>query len=810
MRSRRVLPLLLLLFVGSGCAALIYEIVWFQLLQLVIGSTAVSLGVLLGTFMGGMCIGSLALPRYVSARPHPLRVYAALELGIGAIGIAVLFAMPYAGGLYTAVAGQGVMGLITRALLCAVCLLPPTILMGASLPAIARWIEATPRGVSWLGFFYGGNTAGAVVGSLLAGFYLLRVHDMPTTTYVAAAINLVVAGLAFALAAVTPRDAAPAAPAEPAAGDATFVRRAWAVYVVIALSGLAALGAEVVWTRLLSLLLGGTTYTFSIILGVFLIGIGLGSSAGAWLARREAAAAFALGVCQLLLVATVAWAAYMIARALPYWPVDPGLSPSPRYTFEIDFARTLWTVLPAALLWGASFPLALAAVAVADPAQDPGRLVGGVYAANTVGAILGALLFSLWLIPAVGTQNAQRALMLVSSAAALLMLVPRGRPARAGAAGTGRGWAPLAAATIAAGVLIGTVPRIPFELIAYGRQMPWRLNEVKELYRGEGVNSSIGVSEEPNGVRNFHVSGKVEASTEPQDMRLQRMLGSIPALFHPDPRSVLVVGFGAGVTAGSLLPFPSVQDVRICEIEPLIPPHIGPYFAEQNFNVLTNPRVHITYDDARHYILTTNRTYDIITSDPIHPWVKGAATLYTKEYFELVKAHLNPGGLVTQWVPLYESNQDAVKSEIATFFEVFPNGTIWGNTNGGQGYDLVLLGQVAPLALDIDTLEARMARPDHAMAEMSLSTVGFPSVLDLLGTYAGRASDLAPWLKGAQINLDRNLRLQYLAGNTPDWYKSGPIYQGILAYRKFPADMITGSAAELGQLRSALTSFPGP
>ena len=172
--SRRFLPVLLALFVGSGCAALIYEIVWFQLLELVIGSSAVSLGVLLGTFMGGMCLGSLVLPRVISARHHPLRVYAYLELGIAVIGLLVLIGMPLLNGLYTAVAGSGTLGIVIRGMIAGLCLLPPTILMGATLPAIARWLETTPKGVSWLGFFYGGNIAGAVVGSLLAGFYLLR------------------------------------------------------------------------------------------------------------------------------------------------------------------------------------------------------------------------------------------------------------------------------------------------------------------------------------------------------------------------------------------------------------------------------------------------------------------------------------------------------------------------------------------------------------------------------------------------------------------------------------------------------------
>src|SRR4051794_9060850 len=198
---RRLLPALLLLFVGSGCAALIYEVVWLQLLQLVIGSTAVSLGVLLGTFMGGLGAGSLLLPRLASARRHPLRVYALLELGIGAIGLAVLWGMPHVEQSYVRYAGHGPPGLLLRGLVVAVCLLPPTLLMGATLPAIARRVEAGPGGVSWLGFFYSGNIAGAVFGCLLAGFYLLRVHDVATATYVAFAINVTVAAIALALSA---------------------------------------------------------------------------------------------------------------------------------------------------------------------------------------------------------------------------------------------------------------------------------------------------------------------------------------------------------------------------------------------------------------------------------------------------------------------------------------------------------------------------------------------------------------------------------------------------------------------------------
>jgi spermidine synthase len=322
--STPYLPWIVLLFVGSGCAALVYEIVWFQLLQLIIGSSAISLAVLLSTFMGGMCIGSLGLARFVSARPHPLRVYALLEAAIGVWGVLVLFGLPWVGGLYLAIGGPGIAGLLFRGLLCALFLLPPTILMGATLPAIARWVRATPRGVSWLGFFYGGNTAGAVAGCLLAGFYLLRVHDVVFATFAAVGINAVVTVAGLLLARWTPHEsmaaegavegnpegggggtmetAAPAGGAGPGEGGAGRFELAPGgrlVLVAIALSGMTALGSEVVWTRLLSLSLGATVYTFSIILAAFLLGIGLGSAAGSAWARSVKDARRALGWCQL-------------------------------------------------------------------------------------------------------------------------------------------------------------------------------------------------------------------------------------------------------------------------------------------------------------------------------------------------------------------------------------------------------------------------------------------------------------------------------------------------------------------------------
>ena len=800
---QRYLPWLLFLFIGSGCAALIYEIVWLQLLQLVIGVSPVSLGVLLGTFMGGMCLGSLILPRYISRGHHPLRVYAFLELGIGVFGLLILFGMPFVTLVYTTFGGSS-FSLFLRCLVASLCLLPPTLLMGATLPAMARWVETTPKGVSWLGFFYGGNIFGAVIGSLLAGFYLLRHFDVTTATLAALALNVLVALGGLAIARATPH--------EHADGDVSVVRAAGAgaVYVTIALSGLTALAAEVIWTRILSLVFGATTYTFSLILAVFLIGLGIGSSLGAAMARAVGRPRVALGWCQMLLCGGMAWAAYMLTESLPYWPINPSISTDPMLNFQLDFVRCLWVVLPAAVLWGASFPLALAAVA--QRGQDPARLVGGVYAANTVGAIVGSLVASLLLVWWIGSQHAQQVLIVLAVLAGLLMLAPEAAgPDPAG--GSKFRWGAvlgLILATGVAGLLVRSVHAVPGLLIAYGRYSATWVGQSNIIYSGEGLNASVAVSELSSGVRNYHNAGKVQASSEPQDMRLQRMLGHTTTLLSEHPDEVVVIGCGAGVTAGAVSIDPRLKHETIAEIERLVPWTVDKYFGPQNFSVIENPKVEVHIDDARHFILTTRNQLDALTSDPLDPWVKGAAALYTQEFFETVKGRLKPGGLVTLFVQLYESNPEAVKSEIATFFKVFPAGFILANTQNGRGYDLVLVGPKDPVKYDVDKIEARLHSPEFAQVAHSLSEVNINSAIELFANFAGQPSDMGGYLKDAQINHDNNLRLQYLAGLGLNLYQSDPIYQDIVTYAgRFPDNLFTGTPETMQALRDAIRRQQG-
>lgn len=348
---------------------------------------------------------------------------------------------------------------------------------------------------------------------------------------------------------------------------------------------------------------------------------------------------------------------------------------------------------------------------------------------------------------------------------------------------------------------------VPPPLIAYGRTLPTVAELPEFLYVGEGMNASVAVTQFPmsGAPRLFHVNGKVEASTESGDMRNQRLLGHLPALLHPKPKSVLVVGFGAGITAGSFVLYPEVERIVICEIEPLIPAHVAAYFRNENYDVLNDPRVQLVYDDARHFILTTPEKFDVITSDPVHPWVKGAAALYTEEYLALARAHLNPGGVMVEWVPLYENATAGVKSLVATFFEVFPNGSMWTHiVRQRRGDDAVIAGQVEPTRIDVDALNARFSGPGYARVRQSLADIGLTSLIDLFAGYTGRKAELEPWLAGAEINTDRNMRLQYLAGIRKYTVEMDEIYAEFDRLRTFPDSLFVADEAWKDELRRAL------
>src|SRR5688572_23715835 len=707
-----------------------YEMVWFHLVQLVVGASSISVAVLLCSFMGGMALGSWLLPRLAPANADPLRVIAGLEAGIAAFGVLIPLALPYVQQAYLSIVGYGFGAVLLRAAVCTLVLTPPTMLMGATLPIVARLPTAN------VGHLYTADLIGGATGTALAGFYLLRVFDVYVARGVAIAINLVIAAAAYRLASRHPLAPVAPAPQAPYAPYAPYAQYALcAPYVAAAFSGFTALAAEVVWTRQLSLLFGASVYTFSLILTIFLAGLAIGGAVGASIARRTSRPLMVLGWTQLALAIAIGAGAWLIVNVLPLWQPTklflPAIHASPSLRFVFDALRCAVAMLPATILWGASFPLAIAAV----PSRG-GRGVAAINAINTAGALLGAVGATLVLIPQFGSQLSQQTLTVCAAASGIIVLVSSSQiPRRQVAA---MGMAVLACVIAAASALM--VPPVPGHLIAFGRSVNSWESIKRFLYLVEGATASVAVTEGVAGAKQFHIAGKVEASDMDVDMRLERMLGHIPALLHPHPRSVLIVGVGAGVTAGALSIHPEVERIVICEIERVVPASARMYFGNENHHVFDDPRVELVYDDARHFLQTTTEKFDIITTDPIHPWVRGAATLYSLEYLHIARDHLNPGGIVTQWVPLYETDLRSVKSEIATFVEVFPDTTLWNPDLLEEGYDLVALGRLSAQPVNESAINLRLGAAPRV--RVSLDQVSLKSGADILGTFAGRGRDL--------------------------------------------------------------------
>jgi len=505
----------------------------------------------------------------------------------------------------------------------------------------------------------------------------------------------------------------------------------------------------------------------------------------------------ALGWSQIFLAFGMAWTAWVIVNSLPYWQDDVLTTGDPWHMYYLDIKRVVYALLPATLFWGASFPLACAAVA--KPGEDSGRAAGGVYAANTLGGIIGALVVSLWMIPAIGSYATEQTMLVIAALSGLVAIVPVMKKSFFPIAG-------VAAATVVALLCAWTMDPVPGELIAYGRRMAANQGFSKILYTKEGRNSSVAISRWNNGTVYVNVNGHVEATTEIFDMKLQRMVGHLPALLHPNPKSVLGIGFGAGVSAGTFTRYPGIEHITVCEIEPVIPPASTKYFGDQDYRVALNPKTRIVFDDARHYLMTTTDKYDIIASDPLDVFIKGTAALYSKEYFESVKRHLNPGGMFSLYVPLYETDEATFQSELKTFFDAFPEGSVWANLRDGLGYDMVFFAQMGPLRINLDTVEARYSLPEHEPVRESLRDIGINNLFDLFSTYTGNARDMYPWVKDAVPNTDGDLKLSYLAGWGINATLDDYLYRQMLKYRKRPTEVFSGDPEKVRILLDAVTN----
>ena len=755
-------------FFLSGAASLSHEIAWTRLLRLVVGNTTYAITTVLAVFMGGLALGGWLGGRLADRRSDALRLFGWMECGIGLYCLALPWLIGAAGPLYRlvyGVAGGSVPVVIAvRIVTCALVLMVPATLMGATLPILSRhFLRAGGSLGRSVGRLYAINTLGAVTGTAAAGFVLIPTLGVRGTIGLAAAGN-VLAGLAgLALHRRYGRVVAAAVPAAQRADEAPGALRRLRRLLMgaYAASGFAALTYEIAWTRVLSLMIGSSVYAFSIMLSAFILGLGLGGLLIARFADRLRDPVRVLAVLQLG-IAGSALAAVPLFDSLPFHTAR--LLSRFGGSFWSQQAAELGMVLAVMLvpttLMGAAFPVVCRAYAPRD--ERAGRDVGNLYAANTTGSILGALGGGFLLIPLVGLQTTLQIAVAVNVgiAAVLLLRGVQGRPSPARVALAG-------VAVLAVGGAWVGIPRWdpaamafgPFEYVRNqaGDQLPdtatLRRNARagRVLYHSEGVATTVTVRELEDGTIVLLVNGKPDASSK-GDLDTQILLGQLPALLHPDPRRTLVIGLASGITLASIATHP-VETLECAEISPSVVEACR-FFDPYNGRVLDDPRTEILVADGRNHLALTDRRYDLIVSEPSNPWIAGVSDLFTLEFFRAVHDRLAAGGVACVWLETYNVDVESFRSVAASFAEVFDGPTLWSSTRA----DFMLIGSRGGLSVDLAVLERRMARPAVA-ADLERISVHSPATL--LGRMVMDGAGLDAFVEGARLHTDDNALLEF-------------------------------------------------
>lgn len=761
---RGVLAAILLCFFLSGAAGLAYQVAWGKALGLIFGHTVYAIATVLAVFMGGLAAGSAYLGRWSESRARPVALYGWIELVIAVAGAMSLVGLAAVRTLYLAaydsVAGSAPALLALRFAGAAVVLLAPTFLMGGTLPILVRGLT---RSSSELGArvsrLYWVNTAGAVAGTLAAGFLLLPLLGLRLTVATAVALNTVAGLIALSLDRLMPATLPPPAPAaEQHSSDSPsgFLIAGFAVV------GATAIVYEVGWTRLLAITLGSSTYAFTLMLATFLAGIVLGSLLFERWSARGGEPTLATFAHTQTLTALAATAFLIFFQKLP--EIVPPILRATGESFAglilAQFVTSAAAMLPAAVVFGFNFPVVT--VLIAGRPETSGRYaaaVGKAYAANTLGAIAGAVSAGFWLVPRMG---AFRTVALAAAANLVLAAVLHlRRPESSGR----RRFVLVVPAVLLVVVLGGAFSGAFYNraLAMFGTVLYWDYYNTRMtlaemagttdvVFAEDGLNASVAVVRTEDYVA-LRTNGKVDASNN--DLLTQLLSGHLGAVFHPAPKRVLVIGFGSGMTVSAVARHAEVERIDCVEIEPGVI-HASAHLERLHRGVLRDPRLRIVLDDARNFLLTTRETYDLIISEPSNPWIAGVASLFTDEYYREARARLRPGGLFVQWVQAYALFPADLRMIFATFLPHFPQVTLWR----AESPDLLLLGQTEVQPLRLDRLHALWT--NQGIRE-DFGDLHVQEPEGLLAYHLLDDADLRRLARGAPRNTDNHTRLEYSA-----------------------------------------------
>lgn len=761
-RSTAALPLwAVLCFLFSGAAGLLYEVVWSKQLAYLLGGSLQSVATVVAAFLGGLALGARFLGGRLAERPGLARSYALLEVGVAVLGLALLpvlrsLDLPV-GQLYRAFGGESAGFAIARVVLLLVLLVPPAALMGATLPVlVARADRGTlGSGLAWL---YAINTLGAVLGSVLGGFVLMPQLGLSATTFVAAALNVVAALIAWANASgerEAARTRTPVTEVTPLLDP--MPRRIMAG--LFALSGFTALLLQLAWVRLFGLVLGSSVYSFSSVLGVYLLGLALGSALVArWLARGVSAAGFSL--LQLGIAATAVAGIHLYA-GLPKAMLELGERSGTSWGGLLVGQLLLVGMvlfIPCVLL-GAVFPVATRLL----QRGNSGRSTGQAYAINTLGTIAGSLATGFWLLPQLGVQGV---VLLAGTLAALAGVVALLLPSASRV--QPRTWG-VAALLLVLGLAAGVAaPRWDPLLMSLGTFRPVSAQNLRAtqggaadptralaasqdvLFYHDGINASVLVVTDKDRKKVWmRVGGKVDAGTG--DMLTQELLGLLPTAFADSGARTLVVGHGSGVTSAAALAA-GAGPTDIVELEPAVITG-SRFFHEKGRDPLDDPRVTLHMEDARTLLAHGEGRYGVIISEPSNPWIAGVNNLFTVDFYRRVRTRLTPDGVFCQWVQTYELSPATFKSMLASFLTVFPDAhlfCLWGSA------DALLIAAPPGASLSL----ARLRAPQVAY---ELERAGLASAGQIAAFHVASGVDLRTLAAGAELNTDERPFVEYRA-----------------------------------------------
>ncbi|MEK6286778.1 MAG: fused MFS/spermidine synthase [Acidobacteriota bacterium] len=831
--ERNAARVILLCFFASGVSGLVYQVVWVRELVLVFGATTFAVSTVLTAFMGGLALGSYYFGRRSERVARPLRLYGLLEIGIGVYGLAVPLIFAALPTIYHSFSQwlhlSFFMLSIVRFVFATAVLIVPTALMGATLPVLSSFYSRDLGRIGLrVGSLYALNTFGAVLGAAATGFLLIPALGMSAATITAAAMNILLGVVALTVSRKAEARHTPTSALEIADGPmnakktlrSSGSRPAERVQITVviagfAVSGFVALSYEVIWSRVLALIIGSSVYAFSIMLTTFLVGLAAGATISSRLVDRIGRPVRMFALIEVAVGLMTLVGAYLF-NDLPYVFVQLYRWVDSSSFGLLLFARFLiaaFVMIVPTVLLGALFPLVVKIVSSGKLNHATGRTVGDAYAANTVGAIAGSFASGFILIPWLGLLGSLRlcvALNFIVAAAAFLTSTPpekRNRPKRMNVTATlGLAASVLLIIAVVLGeppwdpqVMSSAVYRYAPSLIDKSRQELFdflKRDQGETIFYKEGITATVAVQRQGGG-RVLKVNGKPEASTA-GDMPTQILIGALPLLVRERTDDVLLIGLGSGVTLGSIEQFP-VKRVTCVELEPAVI-EASRHFEDVNNRPLDDPRLRLVSNDGRNFIYTTDEKFDVIVSEPSNPWVTGVANLFTLEYFKRGAERLTDDGLFSQWLQIYEMAPEDVRTLVATFRAAFPHVFLF---RGAEG-DLMLLGSKSERRLDLSVLKSHL---DDPRIGGELKRIGTTRAADIISRFYLGPAEVTTLSEGARLNTDDNALIEFSAPRRVGTSEETVVrnLKQLLAHAASPLKYLDGNKSSVGSEAEILT-----